>query len=174
MSPMPACMVGSDMSSDTLQELQLASFCLGESRFCVDIMRIREILLPQQICAMPRASRLLSGMINLRGAVVPVVSLRSRFDMEPSATVGGKLMIMSVGGRLVALAVDDVEEVLTVQVRDIVPPPEMADGVGGEYLVGVCLCNALMYLILDIDALFTPAEKRELGRFSGELSHGDA
>jgi hypothetical protein len=50
----------------------------------------------------------------------------------------------------------------------------MADGGGGAYLVGVCLCDALLYLILDIDALFTPAEKRELGRLSGESNHGDA
>lgn len=162
------------METAALQELQLASFRLGDSRFCVDIMRIREIVLPQPLCAMPRSSRMLEGMVNLRGSVIPVVNLRSRFEMEPRFGGAGKLMIVSVGGRQVALAVDDVEEVLTVPVRDIVPPPEMADGIGGEYLVGVCLSEGIMYLILDIDALFTPAERRELVRLSGELPHGDA
>ncbi len=162
------------MAEKTVQELQLASFRLGDIHFAVDIMRIREIVLPLPLCGMPRVSRLLEGLINLRGAVIPVVNLRSRFGMGPRGGGAGKMMIVSVAGRPVALSVDDVEEVLTVPVRDIVPPPEMADGVGGEFLVGVCLHTGMLYLILAIDTLFTPAERRELGRVTGELSHADA
>jgi purine-binding chemotaxis protein CheW len=160
------------MDEATTQELQLASFRLGDNHFVVDIMRIREIVLPQPLAGMPRPSQVLDGMINLRGAVIPVVNLRARFGMEPRFGGVGKLMIISVAGRLVALAVDDVEEVVAVPVRSIVPPPEICEGVGGEYLVGVCLVNAVLYLILDIDALFTPAERRELGRVAGDLPHG--
>ena len=156
-----------------MQELQLASFRLGENRFAVDIMRIKEILLPQVLCAMPRASRMLEGLINLRGTVIPVVNLRSRFEMEPRFGGAGKLMIVSVAGRPVALAVDDVEEVVTVPVQAIVPPPTLSDVIGADYLLGVCLCQSVMYLILDIDALFTPVERLELGSFSGAVPHGD-
>jgi purine-binding chemotaxis protein CheW len=162
------------MEEGTVQELQLASFRLGDNHFAVDIMRIREIVLPQPLSGMPRPSRVLDGMINLRGTVIPVVNLRTRFEMEQRFGGAGKLMIISVGGRPVALAVDDVEEVVSVPVRTIVPPPEIADGVGGEYLVGVCLVGSVMYLILDVDALFTPAEQRELGTISGVRSYGDA
>lgn len=157
-----------------MQELQLASFRLGNNHFAVDIMRIREIVLPQPLFGMPRTSPVLEGIINLRGTVIPVVNLRSRFEMELRFGGAGKLMIVSVGGRPVALAVDDVEEVLTVPVRDIVPPPDMVEGVGGEFLIGVCLADTVMYLVLDIDALFTPAEKRELGSFQGVQPHGYA
>lgn len=164
--------MGAEMDEATVQELQLASFRLGDNHFAVDIMRIREIMLPQPLAGMPRPSQVLEGMINLRGTVIPVVNLRSRFGMEPRFGGTGKLMIISVAGRLVALAVDDVEEVISVPVHAIVPPPELVEGVGGEYLVGVCLVNALLYLILDIDTLFTPAERRELGRVAGDLYHG--
>lgn len=157
-----------------MQELQLASFRLGGNRFAVDIMRIKEIVLPQPLTAMPRSSRTLDGLINLRGSVIPVVNLRARFDMEPRLGGAGKLMIVSVGGQPVALDVDDLEEVLTIPVHAIVPPPEMSDGVGGEYLIGVCISNGVMYLILDIDALFTPAERRELRTFAGVTPDGDA
>lgn len=166
--------MGTEMDEATVQELQLASFRLGDNHFAVDIMRIREIMLPQPLAGMPRPSQVLEGMINLRGAVIPVVNLRSRFGMEPRFGGAGKLMIISVAGRLVALAVDDVEEVISVPVRSIVPPPEIVEGVGGEYLVGVCLVDAVLYLILDIDALFTPAEQRELVRVAGVLSHDHA
>ncbi|MFA6823615.1 MAG: chemotaxis protein CheW [Geobacter sp.] len=164
--------MGTEMDEATVQELQLASFRLGDNHLAVDIMRIREIMLPQPLAGMPRPSQVLEGMINLRGTVIPVVNLRSRFGMEPRFGGAGKLMIISVAGRLVALAVDDVEEVISVPVHAIVPPPELVEGVGGEYLVGVCLVNALLYLILDIDTLFTPAERRELGRVAGDLHHG--
>jgi len=155
-----------------IKELQLASFRLEDKLFALDIIRIREILLPYKISAMPRASKLLDGMINLRGVVIPVMNLRNRFDMPPLFGYSGKLMIVSIAGRPVALAVDDVDEVLTIQIKDIVPPPDMVDGVGSEYLVGVCLSNETLYMILNIDALFTPAEHRELLRFSGESQHG--
>lgn len=154
-----------------IKELQLASFRLDDKLFALDIIRIREIVLPHKISALPKASRLLDGMINLRGAVIPVMNLRTRFDMPPLKSSAGKLMIVSLSGRPVALAVDDVDEVLNVQVKSIVPPPDMADGVGSEYLVGVCLCNENLYMIMNIDALFTPAEHRELARFSGELQN---
>lgn len=166
--------MGAEMEPTSTQELQLASFRLGDTTFAVDIMRIREIVLPQPLTSMPCASHLLDGMINLRGTVIPVVNLRSRFGMESRLDSVCKLMIISVAGRLVALSVDDVEEVVSVPVHTIVPPPEIVDGVGGEYLIGVCLVNAVMYLILDVDTLFTPAERRELGRVAGGLSHGYA
>ncbi len=155
-----------------IRELQLASFMLDDKLFALDIIRIREIVLPHRISQLPRASRMLDGMINLRGVVIPVMNLRNRFDMPPLSGSAGKLMIVSIAGRPVALAVDDIDEVLTVQVKDIVPPPDMVEGVGSEYLVGVCLSNELLYMILDIDSLFTPAEQREIVRFAGDLQNG--
>lgn len=155
------------------QELQLASFRLGDTLFAIDIMRIREILLPQRIAGLPKASRLLDGMINLRGAVIPVMNLRNRFDMPPRFGGAGKLMIVSVCGRPVALDVDEVDEVLTVASKDIAPPPDMVDGVGAEYLIGVVLNNDNLYMILNIDALFSRSEQRELIHFSGERRHDE-
>ena len=154
-----------------IKELQLASFRLDDKLFALDIIRIREIVLPHKISALPRVSKLLDGMINLRGVVIPVMNLRNRFDMPPLFGSAGKLMIVSICGRPVALAVDDVDEVLTVQVKDIVPPPDMVEGVGAECLVGVCLSNETLYMILNIDALFTVSEQFELVRFSGEMQN---
>ena len=155
-------------------ELQMASFRLGDKLFAIDIMRIREIVLPHRISALPRASKILDGMINLRGVVIPVMNLRSRFDMPVLFSSAGKLMIVSIAGRPVALAVDDVDEVLEVKVKNIVQAPDMIGEVWAEYLIGVCLDSDNLYMILNIDALFTPAEHRELGRFAGEFQHAEA
>jgi len=144
-----------------IQELQLAGFLMGKNLFAIDIMRIKEILIPQKLVGFPLQNSTLDGMINLRGQIIPVMNLRSRFGMSPCPGGPGKLIIVSVAGRLVALAVDDLDEVVTVPVRDLMPPPDMVEGVGVEYLLAVCLCNQRLYLVLDIDTLFMTGQHHQ-------------
>ncbi|ACD95836.1 chemotaxis protein CheW [Trichlorobacter lovleyi] len=157
-----------------IQELQLAGFLMGDNLFAIDIMRIKEIVIPQKLAGFPLQNSSLDGMINLRGQVIPVMNLRARFGMPPRPGGPGKLMIVSVAGRQVALAVDDLDEVVTVPVRDLTPPPDMIEGVGAEFLVAVCLCNERLYLVLDIDSLFTPSGRHYQGQIQEEVLHGDA
>ena len=140
-----------------IQELQLAGFLMGDNLFAIDIMRIKEIVIPQKLAGFPLQNSTLDGMINLRGQVIPVMNLRARFGLPPRPGGPGKLMIVSVAGRQVALAVDDLDEVVTVPVRHLTPPPDMVEGIGAEFLIAVCLCNERLYLVLDIDTLFAPS-----------------
>ena len=156
-----------------IQELQLAGFLMGDNLFAVDIMRIKEIVIPQKLAGFPLQNSTLDGMINLRGQVIPVMNLRARFGLPPRSGGPGKLMIVSVAGRQVALAVDDLDEVVTVPVRDLTPPPDMVEGIGAEYLVAVCLCNERLYLVLDIDTLFTPTGRHKQVQIQEDLQHGD-
>lgn len=134
--------------------IQLACFSLGDNLFAADIMRIREILVPQKLSPLPCASELLEGVINLRGAIIPVMNMRKRFGMPivDGAPVG-KLLIVSLVGQLLAIVVDDVMEVISVPVADIKPPIQITSGVGMEFLLGVCLSNNRVFMILDIDSL---------------------
>ncbi len=134
--------------------VQLACFSLGDKLFAVDIMRIREILVPQTLSPLPCASPLLEGVINLRGSVIPVMNMRKRLGMPVEAGVPvGKLLIVSLVKQQLALVVDDVMEVVSVPVDDIKPPIQMTEGVGMEFLLGVCLSNNRVFMILDIDSL---------------------
>lgn len=135
-------------------DIQLACFNLGNNLFAVDIMRIREIILPQKLSALPGASQVLEGVINLRGAVIPVMNMRKRFAMpEADDSLTGKLLIVSLPRQTLALAVDNVMEVITVPSGGIMPPPDTADGIGMEHLLGVCLYDDRVFMILDIDSL---------------------
>jgi len=150
-----------------LHDIQLACFNLGNDLFAVDIMRIREIVLPQKLSGLPKASQVLEGVINLRGTVIPVMDLRKRFGMPALAgEKGGKLLIVSLSRQLLALVVDDVMEVITVAVTEITPPPDVADGVGTEYLLGVCLSGDRLFMILDIDTLLGPTDFREIAHIN--------
>jgi len=141
---------------DAVTHIQLACFNLGDKLFAVDIMRIREILVPQKLSPLPSRSGLLEGVINLRGTVIPVMNLRKRFgavisDDDP----GGKLLIVSLVSQQLALVVDDVTEVITLPVGDIRPPVQSASGSGMEYVLGVCLSQGQVVMILNIDALIS-------------------
>jgi purine-binding chemotaxis protein CheW len=145
------------------QDIQLACFNLGDNLFAVDIMRIKEIILPQKLSSLPRASRILEGVINLRGTVIPVMDMRKRFGMPaaPEANTG-KLLIVSLVRQVLALAVDNVMEVITVPAKNIKPPLETTDGIGMEHLLGVCLSDNRVFMLLDIDSLLGPSEFRDV------------
>jgi purine-binding chemotaxis protein CheW len=150
------------MKKDLL-EIQLACFNLGENLFAVDIMRIKEIIEPHKIASLPWTSRFLEGVINLRGMVVPVMDMRKRFGMAPMENRGTeKLLLVTLFRQLLALQVDDVQEVITVAAVDIKPAPDVDSEPGAECLLGVCLSGGKLYMILDIDSLLAPGEVSEL------------
>lgn len=148
---------------NSLEDIQLACFSLGEKLFAVDIMRIKEILLPQKLSSLPRASELLDGVINLRGDVIPVMNMRKRFSMQSGdRDKPGKLLIVFLASQILALMVDDVLEVISVPVEEIKPPFQAVTGVGMEFLLGVCLSNEQVYMILDIDSLLGSQDLPEI------------
>lgn len=150
------------MKKDLL-EIQLACFNLGENLFAVDIMRIKEIILPQKIASLPWTSAFLEGVINLRGNVVPLMDMRKRFNMPAVEDEGtGKLLLVTLYRQMLALRVDDVQEVITVAAADIKPPPDIDAEQGSECLLGVCLSGDKLFMILDIDSLLAPGEISEL------------
>jgi purine-binding chemotaxis protein CheW len=150
--------------NEEIQEIQLACFNLGEKLFAVDIMRIKEIVMPQKLSSLPRDSQILEGVINLRGNVIPVMDMRKRFGMQQfSGTTAGKLLIVSLARNSLALVVDSVLEVITVPVKELKPPLDATAGVGIQHLLGVCLSGERVFMILDIDSLLGQSDFRESG-----------
>jgi len=146
------------MKSD-VQNIQLACFSLGDKRFAVDIMRIKEIIPLQKLTGMPRDSELLEGVINLRGAVIPVMDMRFRFGMpKGDHTIPGRLLIVSLQRQLLALAVDEVLEVITVATDEIRTVPDVREMNGMEFVLGICFSREQMFMILNIDSLLYPFE----------------
>ncbi|MDD2897186.1 MAG: chemotaxis protein CheW [Desulfuromonadaceae bacterium] len=142
----------------TTTHIQLACFNLGDALFAIDIMRIREIVVPQALSPLPSVSEVLEGVINLRGAIIPVLNLRRFFKMPVEVKIPvGKLLIVSLVNQLLALAVDDVMEVISVPAAEILPPLNTVSGIGMEYIVGVTLVQNRVCMILNIDALLTPS-----------------
>ena len=106
---------------------ELISFRIGEQEFCVDIMAVREIRGWTQATPLPQAPSYVRGVINLRGAVLPIVDLAARLGLgatEPS--VRNVIIVVRIGTRLVGLLVDAVSEVLTATADMIQPTPDVS------------------------------------------------
>jgi purine-binding chemotaxis protein CheW len=137
-----------------INSIQLACFNLCNRLFAVDIMRIREIILPQPLATLPRNSDVLDGVINLRGSVIPVMNLRKRFGIyAETVPPAGRLLIVSLAGCQLALMVDEVMEVITVPVAEIKPPAVSLSGAGMECVLGMCIAEEQVVMILNVDVL---------------------
>ena len=143
------------MSESHMQESsgqELISFRIGAQEFCVDIMAVREIRGWTQATPLPQAPSYVRGVINLRGAVLPIVDLSARLGLgatEPS--VRNVIIVVRIGQRLVGLLVDAVSEVLTVTSGVIQPTPDVSCDAVRMFIQGILALDGRMisWILLD-------------------------
>ena len=142
------------------QEVQLACFRVGGELYALDIMSIREIIRPQKLTTVPKSPRFIEGVINLRGAVIPVTDLRKRFDQSCSEeTRKSRVIICSVRGRIVGLLVDEVLEVRRYGRQDVSPAPQFLKGPEAEFFLGVARRGDDLVMVLDLDRILSTDEQ---------------
>lgn len=143
--------------------LQLVTFRIGEEEFGVDILAVQEIIRLMQITMVPRAPEFIEGVINLRGKVIPVVNMRTRFNKEqhmPDSST--RIVVMELGQKIVGFLVDGVSEVLRIPENTVEDPPPVVAGIGSEYIRGIGKLDNRLLILLDLDHLlgsidFSPA-----------------
>jgi purine-binding chemotaxis protein CheW len=142
--------------------IQLATFHLGGAEYAIDIMLIREIIQPQKITPVPRAPAFIEGVIELRGAILPVVDLRKRFDLPaPPPVRATKYIIVLVDGRTLGLVVDSVGEVLRLGRSELGAAP-FSRGEAARVFAGVCRRAGRIILVLDLEKILSSEEKISL------------
>ena len=145
---------------------QLVAFGVGPGEYAIDIMRIKEIINPVPVTAMPKAPGFIEGVIELRGAILPVIDVRKRFDLQPSAaTRATKFLIVGVDigetRLIVGLIVDRVSEPLRVPKAEVKPAPQLTVA-ERAFFNGVVHHQGRMLMVLDPDALLSSLEKQTL------------
>ena len=145
------------------------TFSLAQEEYGIGILKVKEIIGMMPITVVPRTPGFIKGVINLRGKVIPVIDLRKRFDFPvASHDKNTRLLIITVGKQLLGLEVDEVTEVISLHVKDIKPPPQVVNGVGAEFLVGVCLAKDSLIMLLNLDKILTDRESSELSTMAVE------
>ena len=156
--------VRSEDASDTAGELlQLVSFRMGHEEFGVDIMLFREINLMVEITEVPKSPEFVEGIINLRGKVIPIISLRKRMGMpEKEQDKDTRIVVVELEDQLIGFVVDAVSEVLRIPRNITEPPPETATGIDAEFITGIAKMEDRLLILLNLKRLFSVGEREAL------------
>ncbi len=137
-------------------DYQLVTFKLDEEEFGIDILKVQEIIRTVEITVVPKMPGYMEGVINLRGKVIPVVNLRTRFS-KPQTGQGKdtRIVVVSLNSITLGLLVDSVSEVLRLS-EDVVepPPPIMEGGMDTEYIKSVGRLEDRLLILLDLEKVF--------------------
>lgn len=139
---------------------KVLTFSLGEEAYGVDILSLKEIRGWSPVTRIPQAPQAVLGVLNLRGAVVPVIDLRLRLGMSAAEfTPLTVIIVLSIsterGHRECGIVVDKVMDVVDVELDRIKPAPEMASSHAGELLDGIATLDQQMLILLNPQNLVT-------------------
>jgi purine-binding chemotaxis protein CheW len=150
---------------------QLVTFQLGNEQYGIDIMEVNEIWKVEAIRAIPNAPSYVEGIFDLRGDIVPVINLHRRFHIkkihmsEEDELLSGSIII-NINNTKIGIIIDKVLRVVSVELDQIQPPPQMLSGIGAEYIQGVVPGEEGYLIILDIQRLFDPKELQQISVMS--------
>ena len=148
---------GADRSGTDASE-QYLTFMLAGEEYGVDILRVQEIKGWDKVTRIPHTPDYVLGVINLRGAVVPILDLRRRFGLEtidfgPTTVVIVVRVMNGLTERTVGVVVDAVSEVYNVDAADSKPPPDVCGSVDTVFVKALATVEEKMLILLDIDRL---------------------
>ena len=150
------------------QPSQYLTFTLGAEMFAIGILHIKEIIEYGQLTAVPMMPGFIRGVINLRGAVVPVVDLASRFGGQPgeitrrTCIVIVELQLSDGETRVLGAVVDAVSAVLDIAASDIEPAPAFGTRIRTDFIAGMAKVNNKFVILLDTDRVLSMDEMTAL------------
>ena len=155
-------------SAVAAEPAQYLTFMLAQEQFAVGILGIKEIIEYHGVTEVPMMPACVRGVINLRGAVVPVMDLLARFGRAASEiTKRTCIVIVEVetgdGRQVMGLMVDAVNEVLDIAPADIEPPPAFGARVRSDFIHGVGKVKGRFVLLLDVDRALSIDEIAGIG-----------
>jgi len=152
--------------------VQMVTFQVGAEEYGLDITSITEVIRPLKITPLPRMPEFVEGVINLRGAIIPIVDLRKRFAL-PANTENRKTVRMMIirgaiygasgtGKEPLGLVVDSVQEVLHVPKKNIDQTPQAARGEHSTFVAGMGKVGERLIILIDITRILSQEERSAL------------
>ena len=145
----------SDESIDEMKNMYL-NFCVDTETYSIEIRYVHQIVGMQEINEMPEMPHYMKGFINLRGNIIPVVSMRIRFHKEEiEFTDRTCIVVTQVADHQIGLIVDAIRETLTIEPENIAPPPSSGEYSGNSYVTGIAkLGDSKTSIVISLQDLF--------------------
>jgi purine-binding chemotaxis protein CheW len=155
------------VASSVIREGKYLTFALADEEYGIGILKVKEIIGMMGITPVPQTPTYVKGVINLRGKVIPVVDLRSKFDMETiDYTDRTCIIVVEIEGKeeriQIGIVVDTVSEVLNVREDDVEDTPTFGTRVSTEFILGMAKIEGSVKILLDIDAVLSAKELSQI------------
>ena len=150
------------------KEGKYLTFALGPEEYGLEILKVREIIGYMDITAVPQTPNHVKGVINLRGQVIPVVDLRSKFSMDTADVTDETCIIVveilqNTRTFNTGIIVDHVQEVLDISGENIEEAPQFGTGIDMDFILGIGKVNNSVKILLDIDKVLVGEKLATLG-----------
>jgi purine-binding chemotaxis protein CheW len=139
----------------------MVGFVVGSEEYCVEILKVQEIIRMMDITRIPNAPYYAEGVINLRGRVIPVIDFRKRFNLAESLSDTSqtqRIVVVDVAGSTVGLIVDQVSQVIKLTPDLVSPTPEAVRNSSGDCFSGIGRTGDKLLILLDVEKMFSAGE----------------
>ena len=158
-----------DATIASVDVTQFITFVIGDDHYGIDIMAVREIKGWSDITHLPKQPEYVRGVLNLRGAIVPIVDLRCRFGQGLTETTPLHIVIIvQIGGRQVGLIGDRVLDIVSVDAAQIQQVPRTTQGEATDFLSGLVTHDNTMIALIDLPNLLTDRDDGDADHPVGE------
>ena len=143
--------------------LEYLAFTLGHEEYGVDIQKVQELRGYDAVTHIANAPAFIKGVVNLRGTIVPIIELRTKFGMPTIAyTMFTVIVVVVIQEKIMGLVVDAVSDVLNIDKKDIQPPPQFGAKVDVSFLRGIGKSGEKLVALLDMDRLLSDSDLHEV------------
>jgi len=155
-----------DAETTTSEEISTIAFKLGDEVYGLELHEVREIIMVGMITPVPRAPSFIQGVLNLRGEIIPIIDLRSRFGLEYQAPTDlSRIIVTPISDVFTGLIVDAVTEVKNIDKKLLEPPPSVTSVGANAYITQVARTSAGVIFLLYLNNLLTDSENHQLTNF---------
>jgi len=146
-----------------MSDRQYVIFKLGDEKYGVDISNVGGITEFSTITKVPNAPQYIEGMINLRGDIIPIINLKTRFNIPVTeGDTDPRIIVYNTKDRDIGFIVDDASQVLRLEGKDIDPAPSIITGKDRQFIDGVGKYEGEIIVLLDFEKILSDDETEEL------------
>lgn len=146
-----------------VREQQYVVMAVGGERYGAPVEQVLSIEKRMEVTRVPKTLAFIKGIMNLRGAVVPVIDLAERIGLTSGASgEDSRIVVVALEGMLVGMTVDAVTDVVTLDESMVEPAPSIVGGLRAEYLKGVAKLDDRFLILLNLSRLLSDVEERQL------------
>lgn len=144
-----------ESSYDVNRDIQVVAFKLGKEEYAVDILHVQEINRLLNITRVPRTERYIEGVVNLRGNIVPIINLHTKYSIQSAGEEEDKrIIVFHIDDLKVGIIVDEVSEVINIKAKDIEETGRVYESTSSEHIKGVAKVDDRLMILLDLNKIF--------------------